>query len=383
MKRKKFLIIGAGIGGLSVAAALRKGGHEFEIFESSPAVRHGGAGIAVWANALHALRALGMEENPPYFANTHSLVAIRTAKGEIIMRADPGDLAARYGALSAVLHREKLHELLLQLAGSPRVNCNKKLERYARSNSNDTNSVTAFFSDGTSVEGDALIGCDGAGSAVRRMMLGDQPPRYSGYTAWRGVARLELNDSTPGESWGRGMRFGFFPLHDGRVYWFATRTAPAGSNFGENLREQLLTWFGDWHDPVANLIRQTPAAEILHNDIYDRDPVKNWCDGNVIILGDAAHPTTPNLGQGGCMAIEDAVVLGKTLAGHDDVASAFSECNALRQKRTAELVLKARRIGAVGQWSFGPAVLLRNFLMRTIGARLQTRELDAIIGYKV
>lgn len=383
MKRRKFLIIGAGIGGLSVAAALRKSGHEFEIFEASPVIRHGGAGIAVWANALHALRSLGLEENPPYFANSHSLVAIRTAKGKIIMKADPGDLAGRYGALSAVLHREKLHEVLLRLAGFPQVNCSKKLERYMQGSRDGANKVTAFFSDGTSAEGDALIGCDGAGSAVRRSMLGDQPPRYSGYTAWRGVADLELKDSTPGESWGNGMRFGFFPLPEGRVYWFATRNAPAGFDFGENQRNQLIDWFGDWHDPVANLIRQTPASEILHNDIYDRDPVKNWCDGNVILLGDAAHPTTPNLGQGGCMAIEDAVVLGKALAAHNDIESAFSACNATRQKRTAELVLKARRIGAVGQWSFGPAVALRNFLMRTLGARLQTRELDAIIGYKV
>lgn len=382
MQKQKFLIIGAGIGGFSVAAALRQIGHEFEIFEASDTVRHGGAGIAIWANALHALKALGMKETPPYFKTGHSAVAIKTAAGATIMSADAGDLAERYGALSAVLHREHLHDLLWNLAGKPKVHCGKKLASYEQAIGQQT-SVVARFADGSSATGNALIGCDGAASAVRRQLLGDKPPRYSGYTAWRGIAQLELKDSTPGESWGKGMRFGFFPLHDGRVYWFATRNAPAAAVFGGSLQANLLEWFGDWHEPIGRLIRHTPEAEILRNDLYDRDPVKKWCDGNVMILGDAAHPTTPNLGQGGCMAIEDAVALGKALTVSIDITAAFKSCNEQRSARTAALVLKARRIGAVGQWSSTPAVVLRNFLMRTLGARLQTRELDAVVGYRV
>jgi 2-polyprenyl-6-methoxyphenol hydroxylase-like FAD-dependent oxidoreductase len=383
MKKQKFLIIGAGIGGLSVAAALRQQGHESEIFETADTVRHGGAGIAIWANALHALKALGLKETPPYFKSNHSGVAIRTAAGATIMSADGGDLAERYGALSAVLHREHLHDLLYNLAGKPQVRCGKKLVRYEQTAAAGQTTVRAVFSDGTIAEGNALIGCDGAGSAVRRQLLGEKPARYSGYTAWRGIAQLELKDSTPGESWGKGMRFGFFPLHDGRAYWFATRNAPAGKNFSGSAQANLLEWFGDWHAPIGELIRHTPETEILRNDLYDRDPVKNWCDGNVMILGDAAHPTTPNLGQGGCMAIEDAVALGKALAAEASVSAAFAACNRQRYARTATLVLKARRIGAVGQWSSMPAVALRNFLMRTVGARLQTRELDAVVGYRV
>jgi 2-polyprenyl-6-methoxyphenol hydroxylase-like FAD-dependent oxidoreductase len=383
VEKQKFLIIGAGIGGLAVAAALRQQGHEFEIFEAADTMRHGGAGIAIWANALHALRSLGMKDTPPYFKTNHNGVAIRTASGKTIMSADADDLAQRYGALSAVLHREHLHELLWNLAGKPTIHCSKQLVRYAQNKSAGQAIVTAIFADGSTAEGHALVGCDGAGSAVRRQMLGDKPPRYSGYTAWRGIADLELKDSTPGESWGKGMRFGFFPLHDGRAYWFATRNAPAAHKFGTNMRHQLLDWFGDWHEPIGDLIRQTPETEILLNDIYDRNPVKNWCDGNVIILGDAAHPTTPNLGQGGCMAIEDAVTLGKALAAESDLATAFAACNRQRHDRTASLVLRARRIGAVGQWSSAPAIVLRTFLMRTLGARMQTRELDAVIGYRV
>lgn len=383
MEKQKFLIIGAGIGGLAVAAALRQQGHAFEIFEAADSMRHGGAGIAIWANALHALRSLGLKDIPPYFKTGYSGVAIRTASGETIMSADAGDLTERYGALSAVLHREHLHDLLWNLAGKPDVQCNKQLVRYEKQKSAGHTNVTAVFADGSTAEGNALIGCDGAGSAVRRQMLGNKPPRYSGYTAWRGIAELELKDSTPGESWGKGMRFGFFPLHDGRAYWFATRNAPVAHNFGGNMRNQLVEWFGDWHEPIADLVRHTPESEILRNDLYDRDPVKNWCDGNVMILGDAAHPTTPNLGQGGCMAIEDAVALGRTMAAESAVAAAFTACNRQRYERTAELVLKARRIGKVGQWSSAPAVALRNFLMRTLGARMQARELDAVIGYRV
>jgi 2-polyprenyl-6-methoxyphenol hydroxylase-like FAD-dependent oxidoreductase len=108
VEKQKFLIIGAGIGGLAVAAALRQQGHEFEIFEADDTMRHGGAGIAIWANALHALRSLGMKDTPPYFKTNHNGVAIRTASGKTIMSADADDLAQRYGALSAVLHRDTL-----------------------------------------------------------------------------------------------------------------------------------------------------------------------------------------------------------------------------------------------------------------------------------
>ncbi|MFO1469745.1 MAG: FAD-dependent monooxygenase [Turneriella sp.] len=383
MEQKKFLIIGAGIGGLSVAAALRKAGHTFEIFEAAPAMRHGGAGIAVWANALHALRALGMESLPDCFQVGHSPVAIRTSRGEILMQADTSELAARYGALSAVVHREDLHAVLWQLAGKPEILTGKKIESYENLTHGPHHQVCAIFADGTQAEGDALVGCDGAGSQVRKTMLGDQPPRYAGYTAWRGIAHLRLTDPTPGETWGQGQRFGFFPLHDERAYWFATRNCPANSQFPGQMKENLLQWFRGWHDPVVALIENTADAELLRNDIYDRDPVSNWCDGNVIILGDAAHPTTPNLGQGGCMAIEDAVALRKALSAHNDIAAAFAACNAARRKRTAELVRKARRIGAVGQWSFKPAVALRNFLLRHLSQKAQLRELDAVIGYRV
>ena len=383
MKQKKFLIIGAGIGGLSVAAALRNAGHTFEIFETAPAMRHGGAGIAVWANALHALRALGMESLPDCFQIGHSPVAIRTSRGEILMQADSSELAQRYGALSAVVHREKLHDLLWQLAGKPDIRTDKKIVSYENLADPLGHRVRAVFADGTQAEGDALVGCDGAGSNVRKTMLGDKPPRYSGYTAWRGIADLRLSDTTPGESWGHGQRFGYFPLQDGRAYWFATRSCPANTQYAGSAKDNLLQWFRGWHEPVVALIQNTAGHEILHNDLYDRDPVANWCDGNVIILGDAAHPTTPNLGQGGCMAIEDAVALGKALSSHDEIAAAFTACNAMRRKRTANLVLKARRIGAVGQWSFKPAVALRNFLLRHLSEKAQLRELDAVIGYRV
>ena len=383
MNDKHIIIIGAGIGGLAVAAALRKARIAFTIYESAPAMRHGGAGIAVWANGLHALRQLGMQGIPDYFHTNHGAVAIRTAEGRTIMSAEAGTLTERYGALSAVLHREKLHELLWQLASKPEIRCNKQLVHYEKLSETQGHKVGAIFADGSTAEADALVACDGAGSNARKVMLGNKAPRYSGYTAWRGISDFQLTEPMPGESWGKGMRFGFFPLHDGRAYWFATRNARAETVYKGNIRDNLLEWFGDWHKPIGDLIRHTPEKEILRNDLYDRDPVHNWCDGNVILLGDAAHPTTPNLGQGGCMAIEDAATLGKCLTAETNIAAAFATCNKLRHERAAQLVLKARRIGAVGQWSWTPAIALRNFLMRAIGQRMQLRELDSIIGYRV
>ncbi len=167
--------------------------------------------------------------------------------------------------------------------------------------------------DGNEVEGDVLVGADGLHSVVRARLHGYKPPRYAGYTAWRAVITAPDVPLCPGESWGRGARFGHARVPGGRVYVYATRNAPEGVHGPGGELAELRRIFGAWHDPIPALLTAMEGADILRNDILDRPALRRWGTGRITLLGDAAHPMTPNLGQGACQALEDAVVLARQM----------------------------------------------------------------------
>ena len=135
----------------------------------------------------------------------------------------------------------------------------------------------------------------------------------------------------------------------GEVYWFATQNAPAGTRAHGGEKAEVLRLFGSWHHPIAPLVEHTDASAVLRNDIYDRPPARTWSRGRVTLVGDAAHPMTPNLGQGACQALEDAVVLARALHAAPDVASAWQMYERTRRSRAAFITRASRRIGAMGQ----------------------------------
>ena len=187
-----------------------------------------------------------------------------------------------------------------------------------------------------------------------------------------------------GETWGRGQRFGIVPLSDGRVYWFATMNAPEGTKDTEtDAKQQLLRLFQRWHEPIVPLIEASESSSILRNDVYDRNPLAKWSVGRVMLLGDAAHPMTPNLGQGACQAIEDAPVLAVCLRKSAGVVAGLSEYQRRRVPRTSRIVLESRRIGEVGQWKNPLLCWLRDAAMRVTPSRMTVRHMDAVAGYRV
>jgi 2-polyprenyl-6-methoxyphenol hydroxylase-like FAD-dependent oxidoreductase len=379
----KAIVVGGGIGGLAAAVALRQAGLAVEVYERAPAMAEVGAGLSLWANALHALDRLGLGAAVKAQGLAGPPGAIRTWDGGVLSAPPAEAVAARWPVFMVGVHRADL----LATLGAALPDGVLRLGATAVGFETGGAGVRVRFADGREAAGDLLVGADGLRSVTRAQLFGETPPRYSGYTTWRGVTAVDRGLLPPGagfESWGRGQRFGGLPLRDGRVYWFATRNAPAGQGDepGGRLAE-LRRRFDGWHPPVPALIAATPESAILRNDIFDRPPLTRWGEGPVTLLGDAAHPMTPNLGQGGCQALEDAVVLGDCLRGAAAVPAALRAYEARRIPRTSAIVRQSWRIGRMGQWEHPVVCALRNALVRATPTALHLRTLAPVVGYTV
>jgi 2-polyprenyl-6-methoxyphenol hydroxylase-like FAD-dependent oxidoreductase len=241
--------------------------------------------------------------------------------------------------------------------------------------SQDADRVRLKSRDGREREGSLLVGADGLRSAVREQMVRDGAPKYAGYTSWRGVTP-PCDLAEPGrvvESWGRGQRFGIVPIAGRRVYWFATANAPAGER--DPGKAALLDRFREFHAPVSALIEATDEEALLRADIYDRDPIDRWTEGRVVLLGDAAHPMAPNLGQGGCQAMEDALALARALAKQIDHRAAFAEYERERIGRANDFVRWSRSFGRAGQLESAPARWLRDLALRATPKGMMERSM--------
>ncbi len=246
--------------------------------------------------------------------------------------------------------------------------------------------MTAQFADGSQAVGDLLIGADGIHSVIRSQLFPEVRLRYSGYVAWRGVVDFpdgEVNDHTS-ESWGSGGRFGIVPVGQGRVYWFATANLPEGFKPAPAERKAMLhERFRDWHTPIPALIEATPADKILYNDILDFPPLTCWSLGRVTLLGDAVHPTTPNLGQGACQAIESSLILARCLANAGDLRTALDRYAAERMRRTAWITNQSWQLGRLAQIENPLLCALRNVALRLTPARVMLAQLHASAGYEI
>jgi 2-polyprenyl-6-methoxyphenol hydroxylase-like FAD-dependent oxidoreductase len=245
--------------------------------------------------------------------------------------------------------------------------------------------VRARLANGATIDADLLVGADGLHSAIRRAMRGPETPRYSGYTSWRALADdVDLADPDRfTESWGAGERFGIVPLRDRAVYWFAVADAPAGERGRGDVKAALQQRFGGWHDPIARVIAATPADRIVHTDIHDRVPIDRWIDRRVVLIGDAAHPMTPNLGMGGCQAIEDGIVLAHALEHQADIASALAWYQSRRLRRANGFVTRSYRMGQVAQLRSAPLRWLRDTALRAVPTRLAAGALARDMDFRL
>ena len=371
------LVIGGGIGGLAAAVALRRAGHEVTVFEQAPAFREVGAGLAVSANALKALDALGLRERAAARGALARRLLLRTSSGLVL-----SDFRLEAGQESVGIHRAALLEILAAAAREQTVEFGMRCTGVAQ----DPLGVTATFADGSSARGDFLIGADGINSVTRASILGASKPRYAGYVGWRAVTPLEAALRTPDvfwETWGRGLRFGCVEIGGGRAYWFVAETVPkpAAAPPSGSATARLRRLVAGWHEPIEAIVASTADDGVSRTAIYDRRPTRRWGRGRVTLLGDAAHAMTPNLGQGASQALEDAAVLGRVAEDASDVPAMLRLYEQRRVKRANTIVRRSRQIGRLGQARNPLVCVARDRLMRVTPIRIQKAEQEKLLAF--
>ena len=376
MPKANIGIVGGGIGGVAAAVALHQVGIDAVVYERAPQLREVGAGMMLWPNATRVLWGLGLLEDVLARSGSSTHFLVRASSGAVLMNIALG----KFDVPAICMRRSDLLTLLLAALPPGCIRLGHKVNRLEQSRDR----VRISFEGGLVEEHDAVIGADGIRSRVRSELFGPSDPIYRGYTVWRGVAKYADDWSgTNSETWGVGRRFGIIDTGHGNFTWYATantrrehQDAPCGR------KRELLEAFRGWHEPIADLIEGTPEDAIMKNGAYDHAPLRRWGKGRVTLLGDAAHPCTPNLGQGGCMALEDAVVLAKCLDRENSMEVALRRYAALRLHRTRHIQQRSRLMGEIGQWENRIFVAGRRVVTRLLPAVPFEHNLRRVYSYE-
>jgi 2-polyprenyl-6-methoxyphenol hydroxylase-like FAD-dependent oxidoreductase len=385
---KPILVAGGGIGGLAAALGLARKGRRVVVLEKSAALGEIGAGIQLGPNAFHAFDALGVGDPARAMAvYIDHLRLMDAVSGDEITRVPLDEpFRARFGNPYAVVHRGDLHGVFLQACrDSPNIELRVSSEvvGYVQ----DGAGVTARLASGAVIAGAALIGADGLWSKVRQQVVGDGPPRVSGHTTYRSVIPTERMPEdlrwNAATLWaGPKCHVVHYPLSGWKVFNLVAtyhNDAPEPVAGRPVSADEVMDGFRHTHARVQDIIRH--GADWRLWVLCDRDPVLDWTDGRVALLGDAAHPMLQYFAQGACMALEDAVCLAAAIdAGSDDFERALRAYNEERVLRTTRLQLQSREIGQHIYHPAGAHAALRNSMMRTKSAADWYDTLDWLYG---
>jgi 2-polyprenyl-6-methoxyphenol hydroxylase-like FAD-dependent oxidoreductase len=374
-------VVGAGIGGLSAAIALRARGFDVDVYEQAPVPLEVGAGLHLWANAVRALDEIGLGDLAGALGVAIEHETIHLASGRRIATWDVASAERDAGHPSVGLSRPELLAALVEAAGRERLHTGRRLESLAE----DAEGVTLRFAGGETARAALVVGADGLRSTVRAHLHGAAEPRYAGYTSWRTLIPAGLAPAPAdavAQYWGRGVRFVHFPAgRDGRIYLVCLANAAAGGRdeSAAAAKERLRELARAFPQSLRDLVEAVDPERLVRTDIADRDPLRQWGRGRVTLLGDAAHPMTPNTSQGAGMALEDAAVLARELAAHGPTEAALRAYEHRRQKRTAMQIRIARFNGNLGRARSPVAVAARDALISVLFPRLAWQGLRRVL----
>ena len=331
MDRRRVLIVGGGIAGLALAPMLARTGVAVEVVEREPAWRPAGTGMYLPGNAARALRALGLEAQVASRAVEIARQRFCDHRGRLLCEVDVAELWAAVGPCLAV-HRAELHALLREAAGDVPIRIGLAVERLAQRDG----IVSVDFSDGTSGEYDLVVGADGIHSAVRRLTFEPTAvPRPVGQIGWRFLAPRPPEVTTWSVMLGRRTAFLTIPIDDDCVYCYCDVVSPPDHDTPERVPAQRLSeLFVEFADPAATLLEELDAAADIHVSTIEEVVLDRWARERVVLIGDAAHATSPNMAQGAAMALEDALVLTDCLRRIPAIPDALAAFEARRRPRT-------------------------------------------------
>ncbi|MEB6479263.1 FAD-dependent urate hydroxylase HpxO [Acinetobacter vivianii] len=340
------VIVGAGMGGLTAGIALKKFGHQVTIYEQAAEILPVGAAISLWSNGVKCLNYLGLTDQIQALGGQmESLAYVDGLSQQTMTQFSLSPLYKEVGQRAYPVARADLQHLLMQQFGLEDIKLGMKMTAIET----HQDEVTIHFQDDSHIKADLLIGADGTHSLTRQFVLGYQVERrYAGYVNWNGLVEID-ETIAPAMQWttyiGEGKRVSLMPVAQNRFYFFFDVPLDAGlTNDRAYYKQELKAHFKGWCEPVQKLIERLDAHKTNRVEIHDIEPFMDFYKGRVVLLGDAAHSTTPDIGQGGCQAMEDAIYLARALQintfGLEDALARYQN---KRNDRTKEMVLRARK----------------------------------------
>jgi 2-polyprenyl-6-methoxyphenol hydroxylase-like FAD-dependent oxidoreductase len=366
------VIVGAGIGGLATAVALKQAGWSVRIFERAAHPRELGFALLLAPNAVVSLQQLGLAERVIAEGSEMSAGEIYASGGRLLRRFDLRQIRHLLPQPAIVVLRPALYAVLLDAVGLHNVSLGSE----ARVFSIQDGKPVLIFANGERTEGTVLIGADGIGSVIRRLLHPDEPPaRRSGLWAVRGVAH-DVEPPMAGlggaQYFGRGVEAGMASAGRNAVYWYISLRANHIRD-SHDARTIARRCADEFDDRFRTIVSATKPENLRLDELLDRDPITVWGRGPVTLLGDAAHPMLPHAGQGAAQALEDAVAIGRVLHGCVDVELALRRYEQLRTRRTSRIMSVARRNARIGSISTAIGQRLRDFAIRTMPGSVFTK----------
>lgn len=376
------IIIGAGIGGLTVALALQKRGINCKVYEKAKIFGPVGAGIVLGNNAMTILDNLGVAEKIHRYGIPIDNISYKNYRGSFIKNINLKQLSTTLGSASVAIHRSDLHNILHEKLYENTVSLGQEFIKYTHYD----NGIKAHFRGGLVVDGSLLIGSDGINSKTKDVILGKNQLRNCNMVCYRGVCEMqgELWDNNDlNEFLGDAMKFGFVSIGARKKYWYSTiRTDLNPKTQSLPDKQFLIRAIQNWPEHLIKLVQDTDDSNLITNFLFDDTPKHKWHDQRAVLLGDAIHPTTPFMGQGAAMAIESAEVLAYCLERYENYNNAITNYEKLRMTRTSNITNKSLMFG---QFMVCPpaATKIRNLVLKYTPNFISNYQSKKIYDYDI